>query len=245
MPECYLGRGQLLARVIGGPLTGFTKLVGESEITVSFAEQATDIVDARYGRFETVDRFVSSIQATLEAQVFDFSTYGLPLLLKMSDIAVPAASNRVYIFPNPVQVQAVYPLDRANLSGSFLIQDSLSATLTSSTHFTVDKSLGLVEFLNITGFVQPFTAVYNNDLYRNQGIVQKNNIYLELLFIGTNKVTGKAVSARFYKAQLEVAAALKLVGKEFSSAPLKCTLLADFSHNVDDVLSHYGRFVKL
>jgi hypothetical protein len=244
VPECYIGRGKLLGRVANGALAGFTRISGESEVTISFTEEYTQITDARYGRFETVNRFSNSIQATLEAQVFDLSADNLALLLKNTGAVTPAGTARTYTFPAPNRLEAVYPLDRASLTGLFVITDSLSAPLTAGLHYIVEPTMGIVEFTNITAFTGPFTATYNNAAYASQGIAQKQDIVLELLFLGINKVTGKSISATFYKAQLEIAAALKLCSKEFSSAPLKCTLLADFSHNSDDVLSHYGRMVK-
>ena len=245
MPECYIGRGKLYARRLSLPLSGFVQVTGESEVTLSLTEEAGDVTDSRYGRAERVDWFVKSIQATLSCEVFDHTEYSLALLLKGTKAIVAAGAGRTYLFPNGIELNTVYPVDRVSLLPGAVIRDSLATPLAAGINYKLDAPIGLVEFINLTGFIAPFTITYNNAIYSELGIATTNTIPLELLFRGFNRVSGNTIKAVFYHGELRITEAMKLISKGFTSLPFKVELLADMAHNVDDVLSHYGRITKV
>jgi hypothetical protein len=245
MPECYIGRGTLYGRKLSEPTAGFTRLTGESEVTLQFQEEAGEVVDSRYGRQEAVDWFVRSTRASLEAQVFDWNDANLALLLKGTKATVAAGAGRSYDFPNPVGLQALYPVDRAKILAGYSMEDAVAAALVEGTHYSIDADMGLVEFLDTAGFTQPFTLSYDNALYSELGVNTTDSIALELMFKGFNRKTGNKVMATFYRGELRIADAVKLISKEFADMKLTCDLIADFEHHADDILSHYGKVIKL
>lgn len=242
MPECYIGRGKLLARSYGstGP---FQHVCGESEITLKLEEEVVPINDYRYGRKERVGSAPKGIQASVECTIYDHSEFNLLNLLKAVKGVVPAGSD-LHTFPNPIVTNGVYPLPHLRIS-NLVMRDNDSDIMVAGVDYELDADMGLVTFTGTSGWTLPYSAVYDYLAYAEMGLVANTVVDLELLLTGVNKKTGNGVQAKFYHAQIAVPEAMELVGASFSGMKLVAPLVADFSHHADDILSHYGKVVKL
>ena len=138
------------------------------------------------------------------------------------------------------------PGNRANVS-SLVITDSAGtpATLTAGTHYKADTKAGIVEFINLGSFVQPFKAA-GTEAAGQKSIVMLNQRSQEkyLIFDGFNLANGdKHVLVDLYRISVSPTKSLSLMstGNEPRKLELELGFLADSTKADDAQFGRYGR----
>lgn len=134
---------------------------------------------------------------------------------------------------------------------SLVIKDSAGspATLTLGTHYeVVDLDAGLVKFINVTGFTQPFTASGNEGAGSRVSLLTQRVLEKHLLFKGINIANDdKVVLVDLYRVQIEPASSWTLIndGNNVNSYEINGEVLIDSLKPVDPVLGQYGNYKEL
>lgn len=126
---------------------------------------------------------------------------------------------------------------------SLIIKDSTSGTpltLTLGTDYTVDLDYGVVTFVNLGAYVQPFKASYSYAARNDVTILSKTVTNKAMLFEGLNLANGK--KERFLLHNVTIDPASKVPGKseDFNTYDLKFTVLKDPTKLPADALGQYG-----
>lgn len=134
---------------------------------------------------------------------------------------------------------------------SLVIKDSAGtpATLTPGTHYNViDLDAGLVKFINITGFTQPFTASGTEGAGSRVSLLTQRTLEKFLLFKGINIANDdKVVLVELYRVQIEPANSWTLLndGNNVNAYEINGEVLIDSTKPSDPVLGQYGNYKEL
>jgi len=156
------------------------------------------------------------------------------------------------VFPSGITSGQILPLpnNRTHVS-SLVITDSAGApaTLALGTNYEiVDPDAGLIKFLNITGFTQPFKAAGTEAPGANVSVLTRRVLERWLRFKGINIANDdKIVVVDLYRCQFEPASDWKLLndGSDVNSYELNFEALIDPTKPATDPLGQYGRYREL
>lgn len=240
--NCFVGRGSLLVSPLGAG-RGFFTLSGESEITVEIDEDNESVNDARNGVIERVDWFVRGYRVRVLADCFRIEQDSIALLLKTTHTAVAADEEGEWELPTVVVGRGYFTAPNLDPE-TIVITDSLDAVVDES-KYTVDGPYGLITFLDIAGFTQPFTVVGETTGHASYALHGTNHVLVEAMMKGVNIQSEEKVMAHFYRLALDVTDQLKLVQKSFSSMQVRMQATPDLSQTADAALGYYGRIILL
>ncbi|MCO1336719.1 hypothetical protein MO867_20540 [Microbulbifer sp. OS29] len=140
-------------------------------------------------------------------------------------------------------------LDRGNIS-SLVITDSngTPATLVDGTNYQVTSSPGgVLEFLDVTSFTQPFNADYSHGASTDITMFTESPPVRYLMLDGVNTVdgSGERVRGRLYKCKFNPVSQLDLINSSFGELALTGTALFDALSDPDEALGGFGRIELL
>lgn len=119
------------------------------------------------------------------------------------------------------------------------------ATLVADTDYTLDADAGIVEFLDVSGFTQPFKANYTEGASTGVAIATKVTPEKYLLFRGINLADNeKPLFAEFYRTRIGPAKKVTLKtqdGKEVAAFEFDLEFLADPKKTAVPPLGRFGR----
>jgi hypothetical protein len=156
-----------------------------------------------------------------------------------------------YPFPSGIAVNDVVPVPGgfSNLE-SLVITDSngTPATLTAGTHYTVDLASGLVTFLNLGAFTQPFKAAGSeNDNFHviSIGTATKKEKFVRFSGVNVADEDQKPHIIDLYRASFKpTKVAPKQTGSDVATFEFDVPLLADPNAPFSEDFGQYGRYVK-
>jgi hypothetical protein len=154
-------------------------------------------------------------------------------------------------FPSAIAVGDIVPVPGgySNLD-SLTITDSAGtpATLTAGTHYTVDLLKGLVTFLNLGAYVQPFKAAGAEvDSFNVISIGDDTIVEKFIRFSGVNVADEDQgiFTIEFYRASFKPAkVSAKQTGGEVAGFEFEVAVLADSSAPFDEDFGQFGRMIK-
>lgn len=241
MSGCFVGRGSLLVSLLGTS-GGFFTLSGESEINVNFEEVNESILDARNGVNERIDWYVRNYNLSIEAECFRVEPAAIELLLKAAAVAVAGNATPITLVDNAI-VGREYML-RPSITGPVTVVDSVAAPVNPN-DYVVDLVYGTIEFLTVAAYNQPFTVSLTSGAYDAFALNDKQQIFVEAMLKGFNKITDQKVMAHFYRLAVDVTEEFKMVQKGFSSMSVRLQALPDVTQPIDPTLGQYGRILLL
>lgn len=242
MSGCYIGRGSLLLSVLGGA-GGFFPLSNVAEVKLEFTEDNESVLDARNGVHERVDWYVRNRGARLTADCFGIDDAALENLLKATKTAVVGAPAS-WDLPDGVTLGQKYLLAPNLQTGTVAVEDSVAAPVDAG-DYVVDLDYGLIHFVDVTGYNQPFTVsatTLGHTAYALQG---KNQLLVAALFKGVNTITGQKILAEFYRLALNITQSFPLLTKGFSNVSISMEATPDVSQTADPAVGQYGRIMLL
>lgn len=140
-------------------------------------------------------------------------------------------------------------LDRGEIT-SLVIEDSAGTPveLTLDTHYEIVSAAGgVIKFLDVAGFTQPFTADYDNGASLDVTMFTQQAPVRYLMLDGVNTVDGggESVRARLYKCKFNPVSQLDLINSNFGEIALTGTALFDDQSAADAALGGFGRLELL
>lgn len=134
-------------------------------------------------------------------------------------------------------------LDRGDIS-NLVITDSAGtpATLTADTDYVIDSADGgVIRFINVAGFTQPFSADYDNGASLDVTMFTKTAPERYLMLDGLNTVTNDRVRVRLYKCKFNPVSQFDLINSTFGELALTGSVLFDSLSEPDAALGGFGR----
>jgi hypothetical protein len=247
----FLGRGEawLGKRDTNGNVSDFDYPLPEiEELTISFAtEEATH--DSKRASLASQDlKVVTKIAATGKMVTSMHQADMLALFSFGGSLAVAggsflAGSNA---FPSGITAGQRLPIPngRKDIS-SLVIKDSAGSpvTLTLNTHYSIeDAAAGVIKFLNVGGFTQPFTAAGTEGAGTKVAMMTTRVYERWLLYKGINVADGdKSCILNAYKVQIDPTKDIMLIagGNDVNKYEISFAILKDTTKTATSTSSQY------
>jgi hypothetical protein len=249
----FIGKGALLvADRDSSGVPGAFEDVGEVMISIEISKEFKSNQTSRY-EINHVDAHVPVSQEVKGSLTIKEATaLNLERILHGTKTAEAGGALTAQAFPTGIVAGEKHRLPGfAGIASALTIVDSAvgPATLALNTNYTVDLNYGIVTFVNVTGFTQPFKASYTNAAATRNSILTKRviNKYLRLngINIGNNDGARKFV-AELYDCTLMPASKVGLKGEDFEAYEIAFVALADPNKSATDTeFGQYGNYLAL
>lgn len=155
-------------------------------------------------------------------------------------------------FPAGVVNGSSYFLDTKGKASSLVITDSAGTPATVPTTKYSHDGYGLVTFLDVAGYTQPFKAAYSTAAYKRIPILNKPAPERHLRLVGRNTAAKntdgsfKRIQLDLYRNQFDPAETLALIqDNEVASVPVAGTVLEDTTKPETSTTSRFGEMLYL
>lgn len=218
-----------------------------AELKLSLKTDVVEHFESQTGQRSLDHRMIKQKSATVMLTIEEFTKENLSLALYGSHVATAGGNVIAEPLPNPVVIGDRYVLAHPKVS-SLVVRDSAvsPATLDVGDEYTVDADFGAIQFLNVTGFTQPFKASYAYGAVTEIGIFTQPLPERFLRLEGINTAQGNAkVLVELYRIAFDPLKELGLITEEYNKFELEGSLLADSTKPFDNALGQFGRIVQL
>lgn len=253
----YFGHGEawLGARNSSGQVSNFDVALPQIDsLTIELSRESVEHVSKRTavaGKDLKVTRMVSA-SGTLTCPTHTKELLAQYLYGSIQSVAGGSFTAATNVFPSGITAGQILPIpnNRTHVS-SLVITDSAGspATLTLNTDYQiVDPDAGLIKFLNVTGFTQPFKAAGTEAAGNNVAVLTQRVLEKWVRFKGINIANDdKVCVVDLYRCQFEPASSWTLLndGTDVNSYELKFEALIDSTKPSSDPLGQYGRYREL
>lgn len=126
------------------------------------------------------------------------------------------------------------------------ISDSATtpATLVNGTHYKVHEAQGAIEFINVTGFTQPFLVDYSYGAAKSVAMFRSAQPEVWLRFDGYNTAdNNRPVIVDLYRVAINPTKDLSLISDQLNRFELSGRVLADVTKAMEPTLGQFGRIV--
>jgi hypothetical protein len=255
----YYGHGQawFLPRTAGGAIDGTStnaiSLPEVDSIEISLNTEKVERMSKRDEIASKVVSFVKSVGATgkIVCSQHSMDLFKLYFFGSKATVAGGAASGVAFVPASGIVAGAYVPFpgDRTNLSTFTSIVDSAGtpATLVNGTDYEVDNQAGLVKFLNVAGFTQPFKLNGTQDAGSQVGAfkVRTQRMWLRAKVINIAENDNYGVLDA-YNCQIDPATAWNLISDagEPQKYEINFEILKDTTKSASSDGGQYFRFVE-
>lgn len=255
----YYGHGQtwLFPRTTGGVIDGTVataiSLPEVDSLEISLTTEKVERVSKRDEVASKAVSFVKMVAATgkLVCSQHSMDLFKLYFFGTKSTVAGGAASGVAFVPASGIVQNAIVPFpgDRTNLSTFTSIVDSAGspATLVQGTDYLVDNQAGVVKFLNVAGFTQPFKLNGTQDAGNQIGAfkVRTQELWLRHKAINIAESDNYGVLDA-YRCMIDPAASWQLLsdGNEPQKYELSFEILKDTTKSASSDGGQYFRYVE-
>lgn len=250
--EYYYGHGQawLGGRTAGGLVDTFDVSLPEIDaVTISLQKESIEHIskrdslafkDLKVTRMVTATGSITCAQHT--AAILAQYLFGTSSTITGGSISAVAFENTAIAAGETVP----FPGDRTNLSTFTSIVDSAGspATLVNGTDYLVDADAGVVKFLNVAGFTQPFKLNGTEAAGTGVGIFKQRSFEKWIRVKAINLADSDAVEViDLYKCDIEPANEWTLIndGNEVNRYEIPFEILKDTTKASSATFGQYGR----
>lgn len=250
--EYYYGHGQawLGERTAGGIVDTFDVSLPEIDaVTLSLSKESAEHISKRDSLAFKDLKVTRMVMASGSIRCSQHTAAILAQYLFGTSSAIAGGSISAVAFENTAIAAGEtvpFPGDRTNLSTFTSIVDSAGspATLVNGTDYEVDADAGVVKFLNVAGFTQPFKLNGTEAAGTGVGIFKQRSFSKWIRVKAINLADNDAVEViDLYKCDIEPANEWQLIndGNEVNSYEIPFELLKDTTKSSSATFGQYGR----
>jgi len=253
MNEYLFGKGKvsLAERDGNGAVSKVLYLGNCPELKISGSADRIEHFESESGTNSRDRSIVKSSALEMSVTLESMSADNLALLLWGGKSTIAAATSESHIFPTGITAGESHVIPNGfNLSNTSL-QDSAGSPVTvPTTKYTLNESFGSIQFLDVTGYTQPFELSFDRGAAVSVPFMTQQAPTRFLRFEGLNLGNpGTSASQKFlvelYIVQFDPVADLSLIGDDFGKFELKGALQRDDTRVSNNALGGYGRIIQL
>lgn len=246
----FSGQGviYLAERDTAGNAKAFEDARNAPEFKFSLKVDVIEHKESRTGQRLTDKRLIKgkSAECSMTLEVFD--PQRLALVLYGAHSAIAAGSVTAEAMPTGIVAGQFYGTQKPNIS-AVVVKDSAGATapLTEGTHYRIASAGGgMIEFLDVGTFVQPFKIDYANGAATNINMMTGAAPERWVRFVGKNTADNdKTVMVDLYKVSFDPLKDLSMISDDLARFELAGSVLMDSTKANDTVLGQFGRIVQM
>lgn len=246
--EYYSGSGRvyIFERDAQGNPTAGRGLADAGEFEVGLQVDTETVIEDQTGDRLTALRLQTAKNATVSIQLKSWDPKNLALVLygKQSEQATTAVVGEV--LPSALVAGNVVLLANQNVSNVVIKDSAASPATVSASKYAVNGVSGLVEFLDVAGYTQPFKADYSRAAASRVAMFggdSKKEYWLR--FDGTNTADGSGLIVDLYRVALDPASALQLITRQVATFPMQGSVLRDETKLESGELGQFGRVTRV
>lgn len=239
------GRVYLAARDSNGNPLALRWVGNVPDLKVSLNVETIEHKESYSGQRLTDLQIIKSKDGEFSCTLEDFSIENIELTLYGVTSSVTAGSVIDEALPTGITAGETRLLAHQFVS-NVVIQDSAGtpATLTAGTHYKVHANQGAIEFLNVTGFTQPFKVDYDYGAAKASAMFKSAQPEVWLRFDGINTADGnRPVIVDLYRVAINPTKDLSLISDELQRFELSGRVLADTTKDATGPLGQFGRII--
>jgi len=190
-------------------------------------------------------QLIKSKDGEFSCTLEEFSVDNIELTLYGQTTSTTGGTVTDEALPTGVAAGDIRLLSRQFVS-AVTITDSAStpATLTAGTHYKVHAAQGAIEFLNVTGFTQPFLVDYTYGSARASAMFKAPQPEVWLRFDGINTADlNRPVILDLYRVAINPTKDFSLISDELQRFELSGRVLADVTKDPNGPLGQFGRVI--
>jgi hypothetical protein len=218
-----------------------------AELKLALKTDVIEHFESQSGQRSLDHRMIKQKSATVNLTLEEFTQENLALALYGSHVTGTTGTVTDEPLPATVVISDRYFLAHSKVS-TLVVKDSAAtpATLTLGTDYTADVDFGALQFLNLTGFTQPFKASYAYGAVNEIGIFTQPLPERYLRLEGLNTAQGNAkVLVELYRVAFDPLKEIAFISNDYNKFDLEGSLLADATKPVDAVLGQYGHIAQI
>lgn len=251
--EYLLGKGKvsLCERDTNGAVSRALYTGNAPELKISMTNEKISHNESTSG-LNTKDReIVTAIGMDFSLTLESISKENIAILTwgQNTDIASVAAQS--HFFPDDIEDDEIHVIPNGfNISVPVVKDSAGSPVIVTNTKYDLDAAFGVIKFLDVAGYTQPFELEYTRGAAESVAFFGATRPTRFLRFEGLNLANpGLNYSEKYlveiYLAAFEPVADLPLIGTEFAKFELKGSALLDETRNSNNALGGFGRMIKL
>ncbi len=240
----FSGQGKGYLAVATAGVAGAMRFLGNVPVLdVQFETDVLEHKESTTGQRATDLRLLREKTARVAITLEEFDAANLALALFGANSSVTGAGITAEPIPTMADGEFYHTL-HPDIS-SVVIEDSLAAPLVLNTNYRIDSAKhGRIEFLDVSGFTQPFNIDYTFATYTNVNMLTAGLVERWLRFDGLNTAdANQEVAVDLYRVAFDPTEALQLIGDELAQYVLNGSVLNDDTKSADPVLGTFGRIV--
>lgn len=251
--EYLFGKGKvsLAERDANGAVSKVLYLGNCPELKFSGSTEKVTHFDSQSG-LNTQDRdIVKSVSMEMSVTLESISNDNLAILVWGQATTVASAPTQSHFFPEDIANGEYHMVPNGfNISVPVLKDSAGSPVTVPTTKWTIDPDFGVVHFLDVATYTQPFELEYTRGAYDNVPFFTTQRPQRFLRFEGLNLGNpGLSYSDKYvvelYNIGLDPVSDLSLIGEDFGKFELKGSVQVDESRVSNALLGGYGRIAKL
>lgn len=215
----------------------------------SSAEKLTHF-ESESGRNSQDRELIKTLSAEFSVSFESISRRNLALMFWGSIEQIAEAAAQSSFFPIGIANGDTHVIPNAFNISDLVIKDSAGVPVTvPNTKYNWDDDFGVVEFLDVAGYTQPFEAEFNRGAAESVPLLTQARPARFLRFHGINLGNPGEANDKFmvelYQCAFDTPEEFSLIGDDFASFVLKGSLQVDETRKADSALGGYGRIIKM
>jgi hypothetical protein len=249
MADIYFsGQGTVYVgdRDTSGNVATFRDVGNVPALKLSLTTDVLEHKESRTGQRLTDLSLIKDRKANVTMTLENFSKANLMMLLYGTASTVSSGSASAETLPTGLASGDLVSLAHGFVS-SVVITDSNSspATLVAGTNYKVDLNSGMVTFLTVTSFTQPFKAAYS---FASQDVVpffRASTKERFLKFVGLNTTNSNIPCiVELYRIRFDPVGNIDLINDDLAQFEVTGAVLYDQTRDSDSLLGGFGRIVQ-
>lgn len=253
MNEYLFGKGKvsLAERDVNGAVSKVLYLGNCPELKISGSSDRVDHFESESGANVRDRSIIKTSQLEMSVTLESVTDDNLALLVWGNKATSAAAAAQSYTFPSGIADDETHIVPNGFNMTSAVLKDSAGSPVTVPTSkYTIDTSFGVIQFLDVASYTQPFKLEFNRGAYASIPFLQTQAPTRFLRFEGLNLGNpGTNLSQKWlvelYIVQFDLASDISLIGDDFGKFELKGALQQDDTRVANTALGGFGRIVKL
>lgn len=239
------GRVYLAARDSNGNPLALRWVGNVPDLKVSLSTETIEHKESYSGQRLTDLQLIKSKDGEFSCTLEDFSVQNLELTLYGTTSSSTGGTVTDETLPTGIVAGETRLLANQFVSAVTITDSAASpATLVAGTDYKVHANQGAIEFLNVTGFTQPFKVDYTYGARKSVAMFRSAQPEVWLRFDGINTADGnKPVILDLYRVAINPTKDLSMIADDLQRFELSGRVLADLTKVNDATLGQFGRLI--
>jgi hypothetical protein len=236
----------------GNPVEPFSSIGDAPVFELNLAVDKLTVRESMSGFRRVALSVITGQNSNITINFRDIKPENAALMLYGVVLQVATATVANDPFPAGVVNNESYFLDTKGKVSSLVITDTAGTPVTVDVADYAHDGYGLVTFLDVTGYTQPFHAAYTTAAYKRIPLLNTPAPERHLRLVGRNTAAKnpdgsfKRIELNLYRTQFDPAETLALIqDNEVASVPVNGTALEDTTKPETPTTSRYGDLLYL